>query len=111
MKAFSANSFGEVSNEVTFGSHLRGCPIGETTVIHREAIVMLKDGDDILGARVFKKLRPRLGIVVPGFEHWDEVFVAKLCQWTVLFNVVFVDSRAGQVHLSRVPLATKGSDR
>src|SRR5579871_4815501 len=107
MEALSPDSFGQVADEITLRPHLRSGPVGEIAVIHGKAVVMLKDRNYIFSTGVLEELRPRLGIVVLGLEHRDEVLIAELRQRAIFFNVVLIDSRARKVHLAWIPLVAE----
>src|SRR5271163_2312026 len=55
---------------------------------------------------VFEELCPGLRIEVLGFEHREEVLIAKLRQWTVRCHMMLIDRRSFLVHLARIPLVS-----
>src|ERR1700694_2560875 len=68
MYPLRVNRLGQFSSQVPVGTHLGGSPVGKIAVIHRKAIMMLKDRNYILRSRQFEKTRPRCRIVVLGLE-------------------------------------------
>jgi len=50
VKAFRANSFGEIAKQIAMRTHLCGRPIRQPAVIHREAIVVFKHGNHVFRA-------------------------------------------------------------
>ena len=58
VQAFGAHGFGEFAERVALRAHLYDGPVGQAGVVHREAVVMLGDGNDVLRAGVLEELRP-----------------------------------------------------
>ena len=80
VKALGPDCFFQVTDQITLRPHLDSGPVGETAVVHLETVMVLKDGNDITRAGFFEEMRPGLRIILLGFEHGDEIFVAELSQ-------------------------------
>ncbi len=57
--------------------------------------------------RVLEQLRPHRRVKPLSLEHRNKIFVTKLGQWPIRRHMVLVDLRAFEVHLPRIPLASK----
>src|ERR1035438_5751964 len=90
MQALSANGLGEVADEVALRAHLDGGPVGESTVVHCEPVMMFEDRNDVAGARQLKEMCPGDGIEVRCFELWNKVFVTEFVLRSVSGYVVVV---------------------
>jgi len=88
-------------------AHAGGVPGGDVGVVHGEAVAVLADGDDIARAGLGEEVDPGVGVEFFGFEHGDEVFVAKFCLRAVGGDVVLEGGVAGDVHVARVPLISE----
>ncbi len=106
-----ADGLRQVADQITLRPHLCGTPLRKCRVVHREAVVVLSDGDDEFGARFAEELGPRIGVVGLGLEHGDEVLVAELGLRPVGFEVVLELRAILQVHVAGIPLIAKGRHR
>src|SRR3954467_9898175 len=88
------------------GSHLHHGPIGQSTVVHRESIMMLEYGDHVFCAGLAEEDCPGMRIEVLSLEHGNEVFVAEFRQRTISSNLVFIFVAAWLVHVSRIPFVS-----
>src|SRR5208283_1893758 len=105
-----AQGFGEFTIHIAVGAHLYGGPIGDAAVIHGEAIVVFKDGNDVPGASGLKELGPLDRIEMLGFETRNEILVTERRGRAIRRKVVFIFSGPLLVHHARIPLAAKGRD-
>ena len=99
------DGFLEFTQDVAAGAHLGGVPVGDVTLIHLEAVMVLRHGHDVLRAGLFEQLRPGVGRELLRLEQGDEVLVAEILVGAVGFQVMLILAGALDVHAAGVPLA------
>src|ERR1700732_3217908 len=105
MQSLGAECLSQFSVHISPRTHFRDRPVGEAAVIHREAVVMLKNWNNVLGSGLFEQARPGCWIEVLRPKHGDEILVPELSERTESAEVVLVFVRFRPVHIARIPFA------
>ena len=97
----------QFAQRIPLRAHLGRIPVGKFAFIHLEAVMMLRHGNHIFCASLFKKLRPFFRVELLRFEHGNEILVAELLMGAIGFHMVFKFRRTLDVHISGVPFASE----
>src|ERR1700722_6822176 len=111
VQALLANGGGQLAHDVLLRSHFGGAIVGETAIVHGEAVVMFGDGHYELRAGFAEEFGPLVGVEFGRGKPRNEVFVAECGLRPECLHVVLEGRVVFHVHVARVPLAVERRDR
>ena len=85
-----ARCLGYFADNIALGAHFGGVPPREIGVVHRKAVVMFGDRDNVLRPGFLEDINPLVRIKLFGFEHGNEIFIAKFIDRTILLHVMLI---------------------
>ena len=95
----------EFADHVAMRPHLRGIPGSHVGAVHRKAVTVFCDRNDIPGSRPGKEIDPGCRIEVLRLKHGNKIFVPEFFQRAVGGDLMLVGGVGRNVHVAGVPLA------
>ena len=103
VQSFVANGLRQFAQNISSRTHLSGGPIGKSAVVHREAVMMFKNRNDIFRAGLFEKTGPSRSVKMLGAKHGNKILITKLCQRPIGAEVMLIFGGIQPVHIARIP--------
>ena len=100
--------FRQLSQRIPLGSHFPGIPVGNFTLVHLEAVMMLRYGHHVSGSRLFKQISPFLRVEFFRLKHRDKILIAEFLMRPVGFHMMLKFRRSLNIHVPGIPLVGKG---